>query len=141
MLNVTTEVVHDQVGWKKINGINAYLHANGAIGISEHNIYGKKDRTIEVDYGLNSLEVFQYTNDMVRITKDHAITITMLMYSHLAVMKEIFKDCGFSPKFLLWVHGLTGSMKTTICKLFLIFLTDQKNTFHLHLKTQRPLLK
>ena len=51
---------------------------------------------------------------------------TMIMYSLLGVMYRPFKEAGYPPKFLLFLYGKTGSMKTTIAKILFSQLGDDK---------------
>lgn len=57
---------------------------------------------------------------------DRASMSTMLMFSLLSVLYRPFKEAGYPPKFLLFLHGKTGSMKTTIAKILFSQLGDDK---------------
>ena len=56
--------------------------------------------------------------------RDHASMSTMIMFSLLGVLYRPFKEAGYPPKFLLFLYGKTGSMKTTIAKILFSQLCD-----------------
>lgn len=58
--------------------------------------------------------------------QDSASISTMIMFSLLGVLYRPFKEAGYSPKFLLFLYGKTGSMKTTIAKILFSQLGDDK---------------
>ncbi len=58
--------------------------------------------------------------------QDSASMSTMIMFSLLGVLYRPFKEAGYPPKFLLFLHGKTGSMKTTIAKILFSQLGDDK---------------
>ena len=51
---------------------------------------------------------------------------TMIMFSLLGALYRPFKEAGYPPKFLLFLYGKTGSMKTTIAKILFSQLGDDK---------------
>ena len=58
--------------------------------------------------------------------QNRASMSTMIMFSLLGVMYRPFKEAGYPPKFLLFLYGKTGSMKTTIAKILFSQLGDDK---------------
>lgn len=116
--NLHEEIEYAHVGWRFINGKYVYLHGGGVIGLNDSNIKGEKDKIIKVDYRVNRIEALNSVLDMLNISNDHTKTLPLLLYSHLAVMKELFIRAGVEPKFVLWIYGLTGSMKTSVSKVF-----------------------
>lgn len=58
--------------------------------------------------------------------QNRASMATMIMSSLLGVMYRPFKEAGYPPKFLLFLYGKTGSMKTTIAKILFSQLGDDK---------------
>ena len=47
------------------------------------------------------------------------ITIPLLSLVYLSVLVEAFRRVNIEPNFVVWLHGTTGSRKTTIGQLFL----------------------
>lgn len=115
--NITEEIEYHHVGWRKINGKYVYLHAGGAIGTNDLSIRGSRDKLI-MPFNLNELKSLELSLYLAKISKSDGKAIMMFVYSHLAVVKELFSLAGVEPKFVLWIYGLTGSMKTSVSKVF-----------------------
>lgn len=115
--DINEEVEYNQVGWRKINSKYVYLHAGGAIGTKDLTIRGSKNKLIK-SLNINQLESINYSFMLTKISKNDEKAIMMFVYSHLAVIKELFSAAGAKPNFVLWIYGLTGSMKTSVSKVF-----------------------
>ncbi len=117
-LKIKPEYKYDMVGWKYLNNKYVYLHGLGAIGSSNKNLKGSVDKKIEIDESLNAYTSFERSLTLLNMSNNIEKTLPLFLYSHLAIMKEIFTISEVEPKLLLWVYGLTGSMKTSVCKIF-----------------------
>ncbi len=115
------KTLYTHIGWRKLpNGEWGYLHAGGCVGSDE----------AEVD-----LEAFMERYRLPSKVKNPAkavkaslalldvapreVTVPLLAYTYLAPLCEPFRRAGLEPNFLLWLHGVTGSRKTTLGLLFL----------------------
>ena len=54
-------------------------------------------------------------------------TLPLFLFSHIGVMYSIFEEAGFAPNFLLNIVGHTGSLKTSVSKIFFKILRDNRN--------------
>lgn len=117
-LNKKPEFKYDLVGWKYINNRYVYLHGNGAIGSNTLTLKGSQDKKIEINTSLTSYISFEQSLSLLKLSDNLEKTLPLFLYSHLAVMKEVFTLAGVQPKFLLWIYGITGAMKTSVCKMF-----------------------
>lgn len=54
-------------------------------------------------------------------------TLPLFLFSHIGVMFSIFEEAGFAPNFLLNIFGHTGSLKTSVSKVFFKILKDDRN--------------
>ncbi|MCC5910071.1 MAG: DUF927 domain-containing protein [Clostridiaceae bacterium] len=125
--NAQEEIKYNHVGWRKIDGKHVYLHSKGAIGVNSFKLYAQEGKEIEVDNTIDPKEAFRKSTSMIKVYKDFEITIPMLMYAHLSIMRSIFIDAGITPSFLLWVYGTTGSAKTSISKIFFNIFNRSKD--------------
>ena len=116
--NISTEIQYTHVGWRMIEDKFVYLHGGGVIGNYHLNIKGDKEKTVRVNYSINKENALRETIDMINISYNEAKTLPLLLYSHLAVIREIYVQAGYQPKFIMWIYGLTGSMKTSVSKVF-----------------------
>lgn len=57
---------------------------------------------------------------------DMTVTLPMFLFSHIGVMFSLFEEAGFAPKFLLNIVGHTGSLKTSVSKIFFKILEDNR---------------
>lgn len=114
---INEEIEYCQVGWRKISNKYVYLHAGGAIGSNDPLIRGSKDKLIK-SLNINQLDSLKHSLTLTNISKNDEKAIMMFVYAHLAVVKELFSLAGVEPKFVLWIYGLTGSMKTSVAKIF-----------------------
>lgn len=114
---IKPQVEYTHVGWRFINNRWCYLNGAGAIGSTDVSIRGDKNKIIEVDYNFNRVEALNITLNMLEIA-EYQKTVPMFLYTHLGVLKEIFKEAEANPEFSLWLEGLTGSRKTSVAKVF-----------------------
>lgn len=117
--------VYSHIGWRKIEDKYYYLHANGGIG--ESNIEAKIDDSMSkytIEPSSLSEEV-AYT-EIMKLLKvaNNEVTIPIFAYSMLALINFPLKEAGFEPKFIMWLHGESGSRKTTLARLFTNFFSN-----------------
>lgn len=119
------EYIH--IGWRKISNKFVYLHGGGAIGSNLQGIKGDSTKVIKILSNKSRQEVLREALYMINISDKYSKTLPLLLYSHLSVMKEVFVKAGVEPHFILWIYGLTGSMKTSVAKVFFnIFNRDKE---------------
>ena len=125
--NISAETEYIHVGWRVINNRFVYLHGGGIIGDYNPNITGDKEKVIIRDRGINKENALMDSINMIYISNDMLKTVPLLIYSHLAVMREVYVQAGFEPHFIMWVYGLTGSMKTSVSKIFFNLFNRDKD--------------
>lgn len=118
--NIPRRVCYVDYGWQKIHGKYVYLHDGWRIG-----------DFAEVKTGLNlpsyeygKTEVANVFLDAYGLYEDKGVIGTMIAFSLLGVMYQLFEEAGYPPQFLLFINGKTGSMKTTLAKLLFVQLAD-----------------
>lgn len=115
--------IFTHVGWRKTkNGKWVYLHADGCIGHNSISIDIEKelrkytlpkptDISDPVLAAKNSFRLLELANT--------SVTIPLLALVYLAPLTDAFRRAHLEPTFLVWLHGTTGSRKTTLAQLFL----------------------
>ena len=116
--NILSEIQYTHVGWRKIGDRFIYLHGGGVVGDYNFNIKGDRGKVINVNYNISRESALKETIDMINISDNKFKTLPLLLYSHLAVIREVYMQAGYQPKFIMWIYGLTGSMKTSVSKIF-----------------------
>ncbi|MFI5329625.1 MAG: DUF927 domain-containing protein [Desulfobaccales bacterium] len=106
--------IYTHSGWRKINGVDRYLHGGGGIGAGE---------SIEVDLGEN-LSLYQLPAPGGAAAAEASlrfldiapweVTAPLLACAYLAPFADLLKI-----DFSLWVYGQTGTMKSTLAALTL----------------------
>ncbi len=64
---------------------------------------------------------------MLLLSEDMSKTLPLLLFSHLGVMFSLFEKAGFAPRFVLFLRGITGSLKTSLSKVMFKILKDNQN--------------
>ncbi len=114
---------HD-VGWTKIRNQYRYLYDNMPWQESFICSTGKK---LMVNRNLSQQESFMKVLSMLDIAKDKTKILVPWLFMHLGVMHTIFELAGRSPKFLLFIFGGTGTLKTSLSRvLYSMFEGDHE---------------
>lgn len=115
--------VFTHVGWRKLqSGKWVYLHANGCIGKDNISIDIEKElqKYVLPDFGTiqDAKLAAKASLQLLKLAPYH-ITIPLLSLVYLSPLVEAFSRVNIEPNFVVWLHGTTGSRKTTIGQLFL----------------------
>lgn len=114
--NIETEVTYTHLGWTRDwEGNLIYLHSEGAVGRSDINVdinenlsnYKLPSSTKNVQKALSA------TLDYLSVC-DTSITVPLLAITYLSPLVSITEKIGRTPNFIIWLHGLTGSRKTSL---------------------------
>ena len=115
--------IYFQAGWQQICGSMRYLHDGVNLGgrdivktgMSLPSMPCHDSRTIR-DIFERSLSVYQ----------DDVTMPAIFAFSLMGVLYRLFKEAGLTPRFTLFLYGITGSMKTTIARIFFTQMCDEK---------------
>ncbi len=124
---VPEEMKYDFIGWHYISNRYIYLHGGGAIGGDNLQITGDKSKYLRTNLDLSPKDTYRHLLESLNIGNPE-ITLPIFAYNLLSLMTTMFKEAGKEPKFVLWLHGITGSRKTTLAKYFCnIFGSSSEN--------------
>lgn len=120
--SISEMICYTDAGWQNINGKYIYVH-NGCklqnseimtlLNLPSNQQYCKKD----------IVNTWRMSLD---ICTNYEVSAVLSVYSFLGVTYKLFEEAGFSPHFLLFLNGKTGSLKTTIAKILYIQLADEQ---------------
>ncbi len=75
-------------------------------------------------------ESFFHAVRMLMLSADMRKTLPLFLVSHLGEMFNLFENAGFAPRFVTYVYGSSGNLKTSVSKVFLDTLNKaQRNKF------------
>ncbi|MFD2088290.1 hypothetical protein ACFSND_24505 [Brevibacillus brevis] len=116
----TEERIFAHLGWVKLDEGWKYLHAGGAVGAS--------NVKVELDPRLKNYVLPELSGDKTEAMKaslklldiaPKRTTLALWGLVFLSPLCEWLRQVHLEPKFLIWLHGYTGSRKTTLSKLYL----------------------
>ena len=120
-----SELIFAHLGWVKIDGIWRYLHAGGALGLS--NIRVELDERLQnyvlPSFPVNPREAMKASLKLLGVAP---LRVTLVLWSlvYLAPLCEMLRQMHLEPKFLVWLIGHTGTRKTSLALLFLSHFGD-----------------
>ena len=115
-------------GWNMFvfpNGQRSMFYCNDAM---EHNAVFCPETGKRLDFlpNVTQSQAFYYAVKMLALG-NMTKTLPLFLFSHIGVMYSIFEEAGFAPNFLLNIVGHTGSLKTSVSKIFFKILKDNRN--------------
>lgn len=115
-------------GWNMFvfpNGQRSMFYCNDAM---EHNAVFSPETGKRLDFlpNVTQSQAFYYAVKMLALG-NMTKTLPLFLFSHIGVMYSIFEEAGFAPNFLLNIVGHTGSLKTSVSKIFFKILKDNRN--------------
>ena len=111
-------------GWQLIDGEMLYLHDEK---ITDSQLVIETGLSLPVQRGLRRSDIYNIFRNALSVYGDMPTISTMLLFSLLGVSFRLFEEAGYIPRFVLFINGKTGSMKTTLSQIFYIQLTDEKH--------------
>lgn len=126
--NKNSKPIHyKHIGWIDINTNLFYIHAGRAIGPYNIDLRGDSCFKLVYDSKYSEKAAFDLMIDMTNIAPKR-ITVPLLLYNLLATLNHLFRIARYEPRTVLWIHGLTGSKKTELGKIFTcIFNRDEED--------------
>ncbi|WP_326512264.1 hypothetical protein [Clostridium intestinale] len=121
------EYKYDMIGWRFVKGKYVYLHGGGAIGMNNSNIKGEINKIIEINNSLNPYDALKNSLTLIDMSRNKGKTVPLFLYAHLSVLTQLFISCNARPQFTLWIYGVSGSMKTSISKVFFNLFNRSSN--------------
>lgn len=109
-----------QAGWQKIHNRWCYIFKSVNIG-NGFRVETKLDIPNE---NCTKQDLHKIFFNAITMYKDFDVSSVMIAYSFMGVLYKPFEKAGFTPHFLLFLNGKTGSMKTTLGKILFTQLSE-----------------
>lgn len=113
--------IYFEAGWNYIDGRKIYLYDGLDLGADRYAVTGltlPRYECMRSEY----IGIFLRACDLYH---DMTTQSAMLMFSLMGILYQPFREAGFVPRFVLFLNGQTGSMKTTIGKILLTQLCGE----------------
>ena len=119
---ISEQYFYRNAGWNLVKGRHLYLHRSAELdGV---NVLTPLNLPLQKEMDKRFVgEVFK---KLLKIYSDPAVSHTLILYAFLGVTYRIFDEAGYPPHFLLFVHGRTGSFKTSIAKILYTQLCEEQ---------------
>ena len=116
-------------GWVTIPRYNnrpLFVYANDTIG---HNNAFKCETGKQLLWiqEMSQQESFFHAVRMLKLSSDMKKTLPLWLVSHMGVMFSLFEKAGYAPRFVTYLYGSSGSLKTSVSKVFFKILKDDFN--------------
>lgn len=116
-------------GWVTIPRYNnrpLFVYANDAMG---HNNAFKCETGKQLLWiqEMSQQESFFHAVRMLKLSSDMKKTLPLWLVSHMGVMFSLFEKAGYAPRFVTYLYGSSGSLKTSVSKVFFKILKDNFN--------------
>ena len=110
-------------GWHEADGKLIFIHD----GRTFPGIRCKTGKYIEVDPKLSYVAAFRGAWKILRLAKDLPKILIPFLFTHLGLLVSIFCRAGYQPKFLLFIVGESGALKTEFAKaLFALYSGESR---------------
>lgn len=121
--SIEKKYIYTHLGWRKLpSGQWVYLHADGCIGMENISIEIEKELSRYSLPAPSSIQDAQkaakVSMQLLKVAPFHVVA-PLLAIVYLAPLDDAFQRAGIEPNFVVWLHGTTGSRKTTLGQLFL----------------------
>lgn len=113
-------VLPPKCGW-------CYVHAD-AVPPSDHVRFETDFRFGMTGNGHAHGWLVQNSWRLLSLSKDPPTILIPFLFAHLALMRTLFDFAGHPPHVLLFIKGLTGSLKTAVASLLFNFSANTKNS-------------
>lgn len=78
-------------------------------------VHQSKEQNLDIDIGISEEEAVSGIFDLISLSPDPGRV--MLTYQILYLMRQAYVDAGAKPNFCIYLHGKTGTKKTTFSSL------------------------
>ena len=123
LTGLTTKKVFESTGFVCTDNRWIYIH-DGECSPNP-NIVFKTHRHIPCLPGLSPRTAFQHAFSVLNLSSKEELILPLFLLIHLGPLFELFKRAGHPPRFVTFLSGTTGSLKTSVAlALFRLFQED-----------------
>lgn len=107
-------------GFLRVNG--RWVFAHDGANIPGSNVVFETGRTIVRDDRISPQAAFRNAAEFLTVSDKSTLIVPLWLVAHLSPLFNLFSEAGHIPRFVTFVSGRTGSMKTSVAlSLFRLF--------------------
>lgn len=119
----TPRVEYKSTGFFRME--HGWLYVHDGIQNHNQNIVFATGKHIPCLPGFSQQEAFHYALSILNLSQHMELMVPLLLLVHLGPLFELFQQAGHPPRFVTFVAGTTGSLKTSLAlALFRLFEED-----------------
>lgn len=108
-----SENCYVNAGWNLVNEKHVYIFK----ALNHPGIMTNTALNLPIDFRIQSGDLPDIIEQISMLYRERGTMYTMMAYSFLGVFYKIFEEAGYPPRFLLFLQGVSGSMKTSMAKV------------------------
>lgn len=116
----------ERTGFMVVQGQWVYIH-DGATSPGNTTVF-RTGKTIARDPKLNAQQACKEMLAFLNLSTKQNLMIPLLLYAHLGPLFKIFEAAGYVPRFLVFVAGRSGSLKTATCLCLFRLFAEQPDS-------------
>lgn len=120
---VSSLTVFKRSGWAQHDGHHIFVHADMPV---LSNVKSECTQTIVAE-DMSPINAFNAALDILKIGK-LSVLLPLMLTALVGPLFELFKDAGYLPRFVTYLYGLSGSLKTAVSLVFYRFFADQRHS-------------
>lgn len=116
----------ERTGFMVVKGQWVYVH-DGATSPSDTTVF-RTGKTIARDPKLGAQQACKEALAFLHLSDKQDLMIPLLLFAHLGPLFKIFEAAGYVPRFLFFLTGRSGSLKTAICLCLFRLFAEQPDS-------------
>lgn len=111
-------------GWMELpNGMTVYVHDDVTPPVK--GVYFKSGFTFgRGPCTRSNRDIIAAGLSMLNVSDDFSKSVPLFLWAHLGCLWDLFSQAGYPPRALLYLSGVSGSMKTAVSKIIFNFTAD-----------------
>lgn len=114
---VPVEIKYPNAGWRQVPNLGwRYIFSEGIIGGAKQKIHTAGNLySLNVNWPeVGKSDVFAAAMNMTELCKHKAVSTTLVLYMHAALLTTLFEIAGYPLCFVYIIQGVTNSRKTSL---------------------------
>ncbi|MBQ8237121.1 MAG: hypothetical protein IJZ39_03085 [Oscillospiraceae bacterium] len=103
----------------------AWVFAHDGAEMPGDNVVFQTGKTIPVDPALTPRGAFRNAMDLLGISDKLELMLPMILVAHLSPLFRLFETAGYIPRFVTFISGRTGSLKTSTALVVFRLFAEQ----------------